>query len=107
MHFIETPTFTRRVARFLSDERYRALQTDLLQNPEKGVVIRGSGGIRKLRWDIEGRGKSGGTRIIYYWTSQQQTILMLLIYGKSEQDDLTPDQLKILRRLVEAEFNER
>ena len=107
MHFIETPTFSRRVVRLLTDERYRALQTDLLQDPEKGVVIRGSGGIRKLRWDIEGRGKSGGVRVIYYWASQQQIILMLLIYSKSEQDDLTPDQLKILRRLMEAEFNGR
>lgn len=107
MHFIETPTFTRRVVRLLTDERYRALQTDLLQDPEKGVVIRGSGGVRKLRWDIEGRGKSGGVRVIYYWASQQQIILMLLIYSKSEQDNLTPDQLRILRRLMEDEFNER
>ena len=107
MHFIETPTFTRRVVRLLGDERYRALQTDLIGDPEKGAIVRGSGGVRKLRWTIEGRGKSGGVRVIYYWISPQQTFLMLLIYGKNEQDNLTSDQLKILRRLVEAEFDER
>ena len=104
MLLIETSLFTRRVLKLLSDESYRKLQAELADNPEKGVVIRGSGGIRKLRWDIEGRGKSGGVRVIYYWASTQHIVLMLLIYGKNEQNDLTPDQLKILRRLVEAEF---
>ncbi len=104
MTVIETSLFTRRVLKLLSDEYYRELQAELVDDPAKGVVIRGSGGIRKLRWDAEGRGKSGGVRVIYYWAAAKYTMLMLLIYGKNEQDDLTRDQLKILRRLVEAEF---
>lgn len=104
MLIIETSIFTRRVVKLLNDESYRELQADLMKTPDKGVIIRDSGGIRKLRWDVEGRGKSGGVRVIYYLATKQQSILMLLIYSKSEQDTLTSDQLKILRRLVEAEF---
>jgi mRNA-degrading endonuclease RelE of RelBE toxin-antitoxin system len=73
-------------------------------NPEKGTIIRGSGGLRKLRWSIPGKGKSGGVRIIYYWAKPKEIILMLLIYSKKEQDDLSNEQLKILKSLVEKEF---
>lgn len=73
-------------------------------NPEKGKVIRGSGGLRKIRWGISGRGKSGGVRVIYYWIIKKNTILMLLVYPKNEQDDLTSSQLKILKTLVEKEL---
>ena len=58
--------FTRLVQEYLSDEEYRKLQEALIENPETGAVIRGSGGIRKLRWAAPGRGKRGGYRIIYY-----------------------------------------
>ena len=64
----------------------------------------GSGGLRKIRCKGSGRGKSGGSRIIYYWISSDETILMLLIYKKKEQDDLTPDQLRILKKIIEEEF---
>jgi mRNA-degrading endonuclease RelE of RelBE toxin-antitoxin system len=57
-----------------------------------------------MRWFGEGRGKRGGVRIIYYWAPARETILMLLLYGKNEQDDLTPEQLRILKRLIEEEF---
>jgi len=60
--------------------------------------------LRKIRWKSQGRGKSGGVRIIYYWISSKEIILMLLVYPKSEQDDLTSDQLKILKKLVEEEL---
>jgi mRNA-degrading endonuclease RelE of RelBE toxin-antitoxin system len=101
---VETSVFTRRVVHLLPEESYRALQTELVQNPEKGTIIPGSGGLRKLRWEMPGRGKRGGSRIIYYWASAQQIILMLLLYGKNEQDDLSLDQLRMLRRLVESEY---
>lgn len=104
MLIVETPVFTRRVLKLLSDDDYRLLQHTLLADPEAGDLIRHSGGLRKIRWSGAGRGKRGGTRTIYYWAPAGETILMLLIYGKNEQDDLTPEQLRILKRLVEEEF---
>jgi hypothetical protein len=104
MRFVETPVFTAAVTALLSDEEYRQLQLALLMRPEQGVRIRDSGGLRKLRWGARGRGKRGGVRVIYYWHSVDDFFYMLLIYAKSEQDDLTPAQLRVLRRLVREEF---
>ena len=64
--FVETPLFTKLLADYLSDDEYRELQSVLSQSPESGSVIPGSGGIRKLRWSMSGRGKRGGLRVIYY-----------------------------------------
>ena len=94
MHFIETPIFTRRLESFLAEEEYRELQNALIKQPEAGAVIRGSGGLRKLRWAARGRGKSGGVRVIYYWFASSEKFLMLFLYPKNEQDDLTSEQLK-------------
>ena len=104
MRFVETPVFTAAVTSLLSDEEYRQLQVALLTRPEQGVLIRGSGGLRKLRWGARGHGKRGGVRVIYYWHPGEQFLYMLLIYAKSEQDNLTPAQLRVLPRLVEEEF---
>jgi hypothetical protein len=101
---IETSVFTRRILKLMSDEDYRELQVVLAGNPERGPVIRGSGGLRKIRWARSGHGKRGGVRAIYYWARVHETLLMLLVYGKNEQDDLTADQLRTLKSLVEAEF---
>jgi mRNA-degrading endonuclease RelE of RelBE toxin-antitoxin system len=104
MKIIETTVFTKRLRVFLNEEEYRKLQNELILNPGKGKIIRGSGGLRKIRWSIPGKGKSGGVRIIYYWVTIEEIILMLFIYSKNEQDDLTDEQLKILKSLVEKEF---
>ena len=104
MVIIETPIFTRRVQTILSDEEYRLLQIQLINKPESGKVIRGSGGLRKLRWSGGGHGKRGGIRIIYYWFVSQDTLLLLFAYPKSEQDDLTPEQLRQLKKVVEGEY---
>lgn len=104
MKIIETSVFTKKISSLLTDEEYRNFQNELILNPEKGKIIRGSGGLRKVRWGISGRGKSGGVRIIYYWILKKDTILMLLVYPKNEQDNLTPSQLKILKSLVEKEL---
>ena len=69
MQIIETSAFTRRVAGLLTDDEYRALQSALVVNPEAGAVIVGTGGARKVRWAREGRGKSGGVRVIYYYAT--------------------------------------
>ncbi len=104
MVIIETSIFTKRVRVLLSDEEYRGLQSVLINNPIKGALIRGSGGIRKVRWALPGRGKSGGVRIIYYWAVSKDQILMLSIYAKNERDNLTQEQLSILRQIVKEEF---
>jgi mRNA-degrading endonuclease RelE of RelBE toxin-antitoxin system len=100
MVIIETPLFTKLIQDMLPDEDYRLLQQTLLLRPEAGVLIRGGGGLRKIRWNLPGSGKRGGLRIIYYWDVPEETIYMLLPYKKSRQDDLTPAQLKVLRDLV-------
>lgn len=104
MTIIETPVFTHRLKSILDEEQYRELQNELIAHPEAGKIIPGSGGIRKLRWGGSGRGKRGGNRIIYYWFSTKEIILMLFIYSKTEQDDLTPEQLRTLKNLVEREY---
>lgn len=70
----------------------------------RGDIIPGSGGLRKIRWAISGRGKRGGVRAIYYWRVRQDQILMLFMYSKTEKDDLTTQQLQVLREIVEKEF---
>jgi mRNA-degrading endonuclease RelE of RelBE toxin-antitoxin system len=104
MRFIETPVFTASLRRALDDATYRALQLALLLRPEQGPVLVGSGGLRKLRWGTGDRGKRGGVRVIYYWDAPSETFYMLYLYAKNEQGDLTPAQLKLLRRIVEEEF---
>lgn len=104
MLFVETPIFTREVSKLLGDEEYHSLQLALLFRPEQGTIIAGTGGLRKLRWRLHGKGKSGGCRAIYYWNKEEETIYMLLVYTKSQQEDLTATQLKVLSRLVREEF---
>jgi len=76
----------------------------LVARPDLGAIIVGSGGIRKVRWSARGRGKRGGARVIYYWAVKADQLLMLLAYAKNERDDLSPEQLKTLRILVEEEY---
>ena len=104
MRFVETPVFTASVRRHLDDEQYRALQLALLLRPEQGPLIPGGGGLRKIRWGAEGRGKRGGVRLIYYWAVEDHVCYMLYAYAKNEQGDLTPAQIKTLARLVREEF---
>lgn len=104
MVIIETPIFTRRIQATLSDEEYRLLQNHLVNRPDSGKLMPGSGGLRKLRWAAGGHGKRGGIRVIYYWFVSQDIILLLFAYPKSEQDDLTMDQLKQLKKIIEGEY---
>lgn len=99
--FRESSLFTKDVHRYLTEESYFALQQFLLDSPNEGDLIRGSGGLRKLRWRAPGRGKRGGTRVIYYWADARGFIFLLDIYPKSEQEDLTPVEVKQLRAIVE------
>ncbi|ARP86619.1 type II toxin-antitoxin system RelE/ParE family toxin [Bordetella genomosp. 9] len=100
MEFIETPVFTRLISSLLSDQEYAGLQQLLIENPERGDLIRGGGGIRKVRYGRQGIGKSGGIRVIYYWISEHHRIYMLAAYPKCRKDDLTPGEISILRDFV-------
>lgn len=104
MLFVETKAFTRQIRELMPDDEYRTLQHELAARPNLGVLIPGCNGLRKLRWAGSGRGKRGGSRVIYYWAVEHHRILLLLVYPKSEQEDLSPVQSKILRRVVEEEF---
>lgn len=103
--FLETPVFKRRIRELVDDEDYRRLQVLLLLNPEAGDLIAGSGGLRKIRMGVRGRGKRGGARVIYYWYDSRSQIYMLLVYAKNERDDLSGEQLIMLRTLVKQEFD--
>ncbi len=85
----------------MDDDNYKDLQEALVIRPDLGDLIQGSGGLRKVRWNLKGTGKSGGVRIIYYWVVDDQHIRMLYVYPKGRQDNLTKTQIAQLRALVE------
>jgi len=95
MLILETSVFTKRISDCMSEEAYRELQSHLISSPGAGDIILGGGGLRKLRWAGSGRGKRGGTRIIYYWWVPDK-LMMLFAYKKNEASDLTPSQVKQL-----------
>ncbi len=102
IYFVETKIFTKQITQLLSDEQYFLLQKEIADNPEKGSLIRDSGGLRKIRFAIDGIGKSGGIRVIYYYFCQDNQIYFLLAYQKSKKDDLNKEELSILKKLVQG-----
>ncbi len=107
MEFIETSVFTKQVQDNLSDKDYSDFQEALILNPSAGDIIRGSGGLRKIRWNIASSGKRGGIRIIYYWQNKENLIFLLLLYRKNAQDNLSQKELKILKKIMEGFNNGR
>ena len=101
MLFIETSEFNKQLPGHLDDQSYAALQTFLSARPDAGDTIRGSGGIRKIRWGTKGRGKRGGSRIIYYWLVAEDEIYLLTVYRKGVKDDLSPTERASWRKVVE------
>lgn len=104
MRFVETSVFTTAIRRHLDDEQYRRLQLSLMLRPEQGPVIKGSGGLRKVRWVTSGTGKRGGLRVIYAWFPAEQAFYMLYAYSKADQGDLTPAQTRALSRVAREEL---
>ena len=96
--FIESAAFDRLRPDYLDDDDYDALQQYMMQNPEAGAVVPGSGGVRKLRWRIGGAGKRGGLRVIYYVRYQPSEFWMLTLYAKAKQENVPAH---ILTRLKE------
>lgn len=99
--FIETALFTRLVQEYLSDDEYARLQQHLINNPEAGSVIRGTGGVRKLRWAAPGRGKRGGYRIIYLLRQPKGIVWMLTMYPKNVTDTIPAHVLKQIREEID------
>lgn len=99
MIFIETSTFTKLLPEYLSDDEYLTLQAFLMKVPDAGDVVKGSGGVRKIRWAIDGKGKRSGIRTIYYWNKPDDEIWMLTIYRKSERSIIPAH---ILKQIAEA-----
>lgn len=100
--FIETKLFTRLIGDYMSDEEYLVLQTALMANPEMGDLIRGSGGVRKVRWSLTGRGKRGGIRVIYYLRTQQGQIWMLTAYAKNVAETIPAGVLKKIKEEIDG-----
>jgi mRNA-degrading endonuclease RelE of RelBE toxin-antitoxin system len=98
--FIESRVFTKFVGHYLDDEQYSALQLYMLDHPKAGPVIRGSGGVRKLRWSVRGKGKSGGVRVIYY-IPDGDSFWMLTIYGKGDVESIPGPMLKTIKEAME------
>lgn len=107
--FIELPAFERHRSDYLDDEAFRALQEELMKNPEAGDLIEGTGGLRKLRFaDAKrGKGKRGGLRVIYFYWDGKSQFWLFTLYGKDEAADLTPAQRAQLKVMVKAELEAR
>jgi hypothetical protein len=101
MRFIETTLFFKYRSALLSNDEYGALCRHLAERPEAGALIQKSGGLRKVRWAAGGKGRSGGVRVIYYWARSDDEIMLLTVYSKSEKDNLSAGEVKLLRKLLE------
>ena len=106
VELIETSAFTKQITDLLSDEEYGEFQSRLAANPQLGALIRGGGGMRKIRVAVGTRGKRGGARVIYYWAMRRDLILLLYAYPKNVTADLTPKQVSQLARVVKEEFGD-
>jgi len=102
MIFIETPVFTKLVKELIDDDAYADFQRFLAEHPTAGTLIKNTGGIRKIRIASSGHGKRGGSRVIYYHFAADSRIAMLLIYPKNQTDDLTEDQCKVLKGIIDT-----
>lgn len=89
----------------LNDEQYLGLQNHLIEHPDAGAVIRETAGVRKVRWRSGGKGKSGGVRVIYNWVTMDEQIFFRTIYGKSQKEDLTSQDLRDISKLLEELTN--
>ena len=101
MLFIEQPTFTRLLVEIVNDDAYRQFQSELAANPQKGPVIKGSGGLRKVRMRLPGRGKSGGARVLYLWFPRHDTIVFYLVYTKGDMENVPAAQMKAIKYEVQ------
>jgi hypothetical protein len=102
LSFIETKLFTKLVTEHLSDEEYARLQGVLIKDPDTGDLIPGSGGVRKVRWGVKGRGKRGGIRVIYYARTRQGQIWMLTLYAKNVAESIPAHVLRQIKEEIDG-----
>jgi hypothetical protein len=95
--FIETAVFARAREQYLDDFEFAELQQFLIRHPDAGVVVPGSGGVRKLRWALPGRGRRGGARVLYVLANDQGEIWLLVMYGKNVRENIAPETLRRLK----------
>lgn len=100
MLFVEMPTFAVVRDQHFTDEAFGRFQQLLANQPDAGVLIRGGHGLRKVRWALHTRGKSGGLRVIYYWRVAESQIVLIAMFAKSVRADLSPAQLKALAKTL-------
>ena len=105
--FVESILFEKYRSQYLNDDEYRLFQADLMVNPKQGDVIQGTGGLRKIRVASKGKGKRGGSRVIYYYLDDKTRFYLLTIYSKNEVTDLTADHKKQLKAFLEVWKNEQ
>ena len=105
--FVESIVFEKYRAQYLNDDEYSLFQADLMVNPKQGDVIQGTGGLRKIRVASKGKGKRGGSRVIYYYLDDKTRFYLLTIYSKNEVTDLTADHKKQLKAFLEVWKNEQ
>ncbi|MGD0187330.1 MAG: type II toxin-antitoxin system RelE/ParE family toxin [Roseiarcus sp.] len=96
----ETPIYLSRAEELMSEKEREAVVELLAASPEIGDLIPGTGGLRKVRIPLAGRGKRGGARVVYYYHDATLPIYLLLVYAKNERDDLSSAQKVVLQRLV-------
>ena len=101
--FIEVPLFTKRWKEIgLGDEELKTLQIMLLKDPESGPIMEGTGGIRKVRFPVENKGRSGSVRVCYTDFAEYEVIYLITAFAKKEQENLTSDEKTVLRKLVKS-----
>jgi len=100
MIFVESPQCTRAITELMDDDGYRLLQAVLLENPEAGAIIVGSGGLRKVRWALPGRGKRGGARVIYFYHNADLPLFLLTAFAKNVREDISQAARNDFRRLT-------
>lgn len=107
--FVELPAFARHRAGYMDDEGFRSLQNDLMENAEKGEVIEGTGGLRKLRRPDprRGKGKRGGLRLIYFWWETGRQFWLFTLYDKDEMNDLSAKEKDLLKAMLKRELDAR
>ena len=92
--FIETDVFTKRIVKLVDDETYADLQAELVKEPTRGQVIQGTGGLRKIRMAARGKGKRGGVRVIYFHLTDDEIVLLVMVYAKAVQANVKPKDIK-------------
>jgi hypothetical protein len=103
---VESPAYLSKAERIMSEELRSQVVDDISVAPMSGVVIKGSGGLRKLRVALRGRGKRGGGRVIYWYHGDKYPAVLLWAFAKNEASDLTPTQLKLVRAQSERLIGE-